>query len=383
MPLPTSLLSDLITLRQYLHKHPELSGFESATSQKVAELLAETNPTEIIENIGGYGVAAVFDSGHNGPTVLFRADMDALPIEESNLFAYRSSNRGIAHLCGHDGHTSILVGLAKILSVNPPKRGKVVLLFQPAEETGEGASKVISDPKFKRIKPDYAFGLHNLPGFEKGTIYTRVGTFASASTGMIVELKGLSSHAAHPEDGNNPDRAMANIILGFNKIASEKAGFKDFVLLTVIHAKLGEVAFGTTPGKATVMATLRSFENGDMQLLKQKAESVVNSICSEYNLKHTITYQEEFPATINHPESNEIVKDACNKLVLKHHSLSLPFRWSEDFGHFSNICNTAFFGVGAGINHPQLHNEDYDFPDEIIEPSILVFEQVLSQLLNG
>ena len=383
MPISNSLLKEIIEFRRQLHHFPELSGRESTTSKAIADFLKNSYPSSIIPDIGGHGIAVVYESGTDGPTVLFRADMDALPIQELNEFGYHSVVKGVAHLCGHDGHSAILVGVASLLKHNPPASGRVVLLFQPAEETGEGAAAVIADPKFNEIKPDYAFAMHNLPGFEKGTIYVRNETFASASTGMIIELKGKSSHAAHPEQGNNPDKALAKLVLGMNELKEDKSAFEDFVLLTIIHAKLGEVAFGTTPGNAVLMATLRSFLDKDMMLLRQMVEQLVKVICQEHKIEHEIAYVEEFPATANNIQCVTAIRKAAEKLRFRVKELDEPFRWSEDFGHFSNHCNAAQFGIGSGLNHPNLHSEYYDFPDEIIGPSVMLFHGIIEELLGN
>lgn len=383
MTLDSNSISKLIDFRKELHQNPELSGQEIQTSKRIANFLTGTNPSDIITGLGGNGLAIIYDSEKPGPCVLIRADMDALPIQESNDFGYRSHRDGVAHLCGHDGHSTILAGVGLSLAENPIKKGKVILLFQPAEETGQGAAAVISDPKFTKIKPDYAFALHNLPGFERGEIFVREGTFASASTGLIAHLKGLSSHAAHPEDGRNPDRALAQMILGLNYIASHPDDFDDFTLLTVIHAKLGEVAFGTTPGSATLMATLRTYLNSDMKKLKTEVESTIRNVSKEHKLKCDIEYTEEFPATINSSECSAVLHKAANRLNIHVNRLESPFRWSEDFGHFTQLCKSTLFGVGSGKNHPQLHNEDYDFPDDIIEPSVKLFVEIVNQLLNN
>ena len=382
MSIDQSLVAKLVEFRKRLHRFPELSGCESSTSKTITDFIKPTKPTRIITGIGGNGVAFIYDSGNEGHSVLLRADMDALPIQESNTFEYRSAVEGVAHLCGHDGHSAILSGVAYQLKENPPKVGRVILLFQPAEETGRGAEAVISDPKYADIKPDLAFALHNLPGFERGQMYLKEGTFASASTGMIIKLKGLSSHAAHPEDGNNPDITLAEIVMGLNKLVENKDTFKDFTLLTVIHAKLGEVAFGTTPGTAVVMATLRTYLDSDMDLLKKKAEKLAKDLGSKYSINVSISYTEEFPATTNSKECVTITKEAAEELGLPIHYLESPFRWSEDFGHFTQNGKAALFGVGSGVNHPQLHNEDYDFPDDIIEPSVLLFHQIVNRILS-
>lgn len=382
MSLPKALLSKLIDFRHQLHHFPELSGHENITSKAIADFVAPTKPSEVIDGLGGNGIAFLYNTNSPGPTVLLRADMDALPIQESNSFSHKSMVQGVAHLCGHDGHSTILAGVAHSLNQVSFSKGKLVLLFQPAEETGQGAAAVIADPKFGSIKPDYAFALHNLPGYKKGGIFLRNSTFASASTGLIANIKGLSSHAAHPEDGNNPDKALAKMILGLNGITDKKDVFNDFALLTVIHAKLGEVAFGTTPGNATLMATLRTYLDSDMGTLKKMVESHISAVCNEHKLKQSVAYVEEFPATINNESCVNLIKIAATELELNYQFLESPFRWSEDFGHFTQICNAALFGVGSGVNHPKLHNEDYDFPDDIIEPSIAIFIRIVEKLLS-
>lgn len=280
-----SHLHEVIKLRKTLHAHPELSGHEEQTSRRIRDFLTGNEPDSIIEGLGGHGLAAVYDSGQAGPSVLLRADLDALPIDEVNGFAHRSRHQGVSHKCGHDGHMAILAGMSSLLKKNRPSAGRVILLFQPEEETGQGAAKVIADPKFNKIKPDYAFALHNLPGYEKNVIIFKEGSFASASTGMIIQMHGKSSHAAHPEQGNSPVNMMAETISGLMGIPKEKNNFRDFVLLTIIHARLGEVAFGTNPGKAVVMATLRTYQDEDMLLMKKKAENLVRTLEKDFDIQ--------------------------------------------------------------------------------------------------
>ncbi len=299
-------LKDLLALRKWLHKNPELSGKEQNTSRKLEEFIRQTSPDKIITGLGGYGVAAVYVFDEKGPTILVRADMDALPIDEVNTFAHKSENNGVSHKCGHDGHSTILSGLAMALKNNPFPNGRIVLLFQPEEETGQGAAKVIADEAFKMIKPDYAIALHNLPGFEKAAIVLRDGPFAAASTGMIVKITGASSHAAHPEQGNSPVKMLAQAMQDLPELPDRKSSkFKDFALATIIHAKLGEVAFGTNPGKAIMMATLRTYYNDDMDILVKESEKLIKSLAEQYKMQIEISYTEEFPATINDKALNE------------------------------------------------------------------------------
>lgn len=381
MAINKQMISELTDFRKELHQYPELSHEEKNTQIRLLKFAEALRPDKIIKNIGGHGLAFIYDSGKSGDTVLFRADMDALPIAESNDLRYVSKNKGVAHLCGHDGHMVILSGLAKIIDKNRPQKGKVVLLFQPAEETGEGANLVINDKNFPEIKPDYSFAFHNLPGFEKNKIVIKKGAFASASTGLIIELKGLSSHAAHPEDGNNPDKCIADLITEFNKISGSENNYKDFILTTVIHIKLGEIAFGTTPGKADFMATLRTFRNDDMQKLQLEINGIIKKICEKHKIKYKVSYTEEFPACINNDEAYDTVINAVEQNGFDYENLEKPFRWSEDFGHFSIISKSAIFGIGSGKDHPQLHNENYDFPDEIIETGLSMFYSIYKKIL--
>ncbi|MDA3780038.1 MAG: amidohydrolase [Bacteroidales bacterium] len=371
----------IINYRKELHQNPELSDKEYSTAKRIVEFVSKYNPDNIITDIGGNGVVVIFNGKYAGVNVLFRADIDALPIPETNTFEYKSLNQAVSHKCGHDGHMAILSGLCVAISNNRPENGNIILMFQPSEENGQGANRVVTDPVFnKEIKPDYSFGLHNLPGFEKKSILVRENTFASASKGMIIKLFGRTSHAGEPENGNSPAIAMSNIIRELTLLPQQKGVFNDFVLSTVIHARLGEVAFGTTPGYAQVMATIRSYTNSDMNILTELSEKIVEDNCKKSSLEYEISYTEEFPATVNNPEALDYVRVAAKETNNKTIKLEKPFRWSEDFAHYGNISKAAFFGLGSGINHPQLHNPDYDFPDEIIETGVEMFYNIYKQI---
>lgn len=369
-------------LRKELHSYPELSGKEKHTASRIKDFLSEQSPSEIIENIGGYGLAAVFDSGKKGPAVLFRADLDALPIEEVNTFDHRSKIEGVSHKCGHDGHMAMLTGFSMVLKNRKPEKGRIILLFQPEEETGQGAEKLIRDKKYTRIRPDLAFACHNLPGFDKNTVIIKEGPFASASKGMIVDLKGRSSHAAHPEQGNSPVKMFCNLMEGLIKIGEHKRYYDDFALITIIHAKLGERAFGTNPGKASVMATLRTFLDSDMEKMTSKAEKLIEELSEKYSIQASVSYTEEFPATVNGKKASSLVDQAISLSGAKRHTINEAFRWSEDFGNFTADTEGALFGIGAGIDHPSLHNHDYDFPDDIIETGVRIFSHIADQTVK-
>ncbi|MDB9809091.1 M20/M25/M40 family metallo-hydrolase, partial [Yoonia sp.] len=193
----------LTRLRHDLHRQPEISGEEAQTAARIVQELTHAGADQIWQNLGGYGVAAEFRSAKPGPTVLIRCELDGLPIKEESTLPYRSEIDGKGHLCGHDGHMCMVMGVALGLA-DRPARGRVILLFQPAEETGFGAQAVIDDPRWPQIRPDYAFAYHNVPGRPLGEIGLRAGPANCASRGMQILLHGKSSHAAAPEDGVSP-----------------------------------------------------------------------------------------------------------------------------------------------------------------------------------
>src|SRR5271165_1581951 len=210
MVLTDADLSDFSAWRRLLHRAPDLAGAEAETACEVRRFLAPTAPDQVIAGLGGHGVAFVYRGRSPGPTVLFRAELDALPIEEISTFAHRSARAGSAHLCGHDGHMAILAATAQGFAAERPQRGRAVLLFQPAEEDGSGAAAVIADPKFKEIAPDMAFAWHNMPGRELGRAALKAGPVNCASLGMRIALLGKTSHASTPQLGVSPMAAVAS-----------------------------------------------------------------------------------------------------------------------------------------------------------------------------
>jgi len=376
-------MNELKRLRHELHQNPELSNRESGTALRLNTFLTNHKPDDLLTNIGGEGLLAVYCGTEPGPDILFRADMDALPIMETNSISYKSSTDGVAHLCGHDGHMAILSGLAVHLSKHRPKRGRALLLYQPAEETGEGAFRALQDIRKQDFNPEYAFALHNLPRYPKGSMLYIQETFAAASKGLLVKMHGKSSHAAEPEKGLSPALTVARTIEGLVHLSKSVGLFKGFVLLTVVYAKLGDVAFGTTPGYAEVGATLRSFSNEDMQLLTALSEELIRKVASEQNITVEISYTDDFPATVNDADAVACLTRSANKYEIPVVMLEHPNRWSEDFAHFTLACKGAIVGLGAGVNHPDLHRTDYDFPDDIIEPGVNLFVGVVEELLGS
>jgi amidohydrolase len=369
---------DIILLRQALHQNPEVSNQEFNTSKRIANFINGFAPSEVI-HLSKTGLAFVFKGKRPGKTIMFRAELDALPIAEDSQLSYTSINKNVAHVCGHDGHMAILAGLAQRIAKNPPEYGKVVLLFQPAEEVEQGAKDVMEDSGFKNIEPDLIFALHNIPGFEKHKIVLKKGSFAAASKGMTIKLFGKTAHAAEPENGISPANAISQIITRLHELTGNKSLFKDLTLLTIIHIKLGEISFGTSPGYAEIRITLRSFENNDMELLTRRCETIINEISKTEHLKCKISYSESFPASVNSNRCVSIVEQSVIQNNLKIKYIEKPFKWSEDFGYYAQKYNACLFGLGSGLLQPPLHNPDFDFPDEIIETGINVFYTIYNK----
>lgn len=368
---------DLIDLRHELHRYPELSGEESVTATRILKYLGECSPSQIITNLGGHGVAAIYDSGQEGETILLRCELDALPIIETGQLPHRSTIEGKGHLCGHDGHMAIIVGVAQRLASRPTTRGRIVLLFQPAEETGAGAPSVLADEKFEAIKPDFAYALHNLPGKPLGHIGIKSGPMCFASEGLNVSFLGRTSHASHPEDAVSPMKVLAELMTGLTALPAELGFAPEQALVTICHARLGSPVFGITPGDAELFATIRAQSDELQTKLLEEATRRAEASAKQYGLSVTLSYDEKFAACDNDETAAANIAAAAEKLALPMLQIDKPFRWSEDFGAFSAAGKTALFVVGSGENCPQLHAPDYDFPDSIIKTGVDMFEEIL------
>jgi amidohydrolase len=376
-------LDDLIKFRHDIHRHPDISGDEADTAHRVRDYLKQTDPDNIIEEIGGAGMAFVYDSGKKGPTVMIRSELDALPIPEDLDIPYCSETENVSHKCGHDGHMAMVAGVGWLLAERRPEKGRVVLLYQPAEETGEGSQRIIDDPAFKKIEPDYIFALHNIPGAPLGQVMMKDGVFAAASEGLITRLHGATSHAAHPENGRSPSIATAQIIQEWMSLSQRMFSFETPSLLTVIHARIGEVAFGTSPGEAEVMATIRAHDNEVLHKLSKTAEERAQALAAMHNLDAEVERTQRFEATVNDPDCNKLICSMAEKLGYKMQELAHPFSWSEDFGRFTSKYRGAQFGLGSGKKQPQLHHPDFDFPDSLIGYGSLLFYAIVKSVLDG
>ncbi|MDK1386826.1 amidohydrolase [Sinorhizobium sp. 8-89] len=382
MFLGSGELEEITAFRRALHRRPELSGAEAETARSVAAALEETGADEIVTGLGGHGVAAIYRGPGDGPTVMIRAELDGLPIEEVSDLPHRSEVIGKGHLCGHDGHMAILMALARGLGRLRPARGRAILLFQPAEENGAGAAAVLADPKFHALRPDFVFSLHNFPGLPLGHVALAEGPVNCASRGMKIALSGRTAHASSPEDGIAPTFALAKLLSGLTALGVGGALDENFTLVTVTHAKLGEEAFGISPGYAEIWATLRTLTDERMAALVSAAEVLVRKEAEAAKLKATIGYEDVFHQCSNAAPAVDELRRALDEEGVSHDpgAGALPMKASEDFGLFGRVAPSAMFFLGAGENHPRLHNPDYDFPDALIGIGARVFMRAIRNL---
>ncbi len=378
-----ALVPDLVALRRELHRYPELSGGEVETAERLVAFMAPFAPAGQILALGGHGLALWWDGAASGPTLMLRADMDALPIPEvGSMLPHASLRAGAAHKCGHDGHMAMLAGMAPLLARRPPQRGRVVLFFQPAEETGAGAAAALADARWEQIAPDYVFALHNLPGYALGRLVLAPGSFASASTGVVMALHGATSHAATPALGRSPARALASLMLALEALPAALAPEGVSCQLTLIHARLGEVAFGTTPGQAVLMATLRAGDDAALARLLGAVRAQAEAHCAEAGLGLTFSTREAFPAVVTAPEAYAVLQRVVADGSFAWEALGRPMAWSEDFGHLTQRYRGALVGLGAGEGQAPLHDEGYDFPDDLLGIGLRFHDAVVGAV-NG
>jgi amidohydrolase len=375
-------LTLLTAVRKELHAHPEVSEREHATQKRILSFLKEHTNADAMK-LAKTGVMAIFDSNKPGPTILIRGDIDALPIQEINTFEHRSINDGVSHKCGHDGHTAILLGLAIQLTKDSPMNGKVLLLFQPAEENGKGAEAVLSDSVFKKEQIDYVFALHNLPGYGKNDIIVKENEFTANVKSIILKLEGKTAHAAEPEFGINPAPVIAEILNYAENHSYNHPKSSNFFIITPIYVTLGEKAYGIAAGYGEVHLTIRSWSTALMEKNCKALEKFIRKKGEQHSLKTTISWTQVFQANNNHPEAVQTIKQAAQ---LNHFTISeneTPFKWGEDFGLFTQNYKGAMFGLGAGKNTPALHNPDYDFPDDIIPTGVHMFYTIINEVLKS
>jgi amidohydrolase len=372
-----TLESSLRKLRHQLHRKPQLSGDESATIDILKQWCKEhlSNwEVSMIANDKSLLLSKRFSSQNT--SLLFRAELDALPIQEDVQLSYRSQHADISHKCGHDGHMTILMGLAASLDQNDGGVGKIFLLFQHAEETGEGGAEVKDYFQKSDLAFDAVFALHNVPGFGVGDLVCKPGHFSMASTGLILEFEGRTAHAAEPDKAHSPLPILQHLIQDFQFVDRNT---EETRIATIVGIDFGGRNFGVSPANMGIYLTLRASTD---QILESMIDEILVKVQSEKvieRLAFSSKLTETFPACINNPGMYEVVINAANSLGTNIVELDAPFPWSEDFGHILSTYPGCIFGIGAGLDSEPLHHPSYDFPDAIIMPSIHLFSQIIRQ----
>ena len=367
-------------IRRELHQHPELSGHEARTARFVEDKLQAFHPTKVIRHVGGHGLLVEYFFSEDGPTVLFRADMDAVAVQEPDDIPHHSQTPGVAHKCGHDGHTTILLRFARMLSERPLPKGRVLLLFQPAEENGSGSKAVLDTKVLDYYKIDKAFALHNIPGYPASAVLCKEDSFTCAVVSVSITLTGKTSHAAEPQKGISPIPATLNIVDELLRWNNTDIQSDDYFLSTIVEIHVGEEAYGVSAGNSVIRATLRAKTD---KLLHQHAQQLKELVATECkrtpDLQHEMEWLEPFSANENDPQSVGVIKNAALRNNLPYIELQTPFSWGEDFGLFMQQYKGAIFGLGSGENCAPLHSPQYDFPDEVIETGATLFYTIAEE----
>jgi amidohydrolase len=389
----------LLMLRHNLHKNAQVSGMERYAHDTIVEHLRLLHPTHQWSYVGtnesgqAFGVIASWEQSPSAPTIVFRADIDALPINETTALSYCSVHEGASHKCGHDGHTTILLQLADMLD-DAFMQGRigcnVILLWQPEEETGLGSQKMLDAQILQPYNIQAFYAIHNIPGYTLNDVVLIKDTFAAASAGFEIHLHGRQTHASTPEKGRNPGVAVAQLIKEFmsindmkpNRNQVDEMSLSDFRQSTLICVRLGSEAFGTSAGDAYVANTLRAFTNDSMKQLLNDANEIVRRVAAEQGLEQYVSLREPFFATENNTACVQRVEEVCRDMKRHYVYRQTPFRWSEDCANYLMQWPGAMFGIGSGEQHAELHHPDYDFPDELIQPTAELFINMIFHFCN-
>jgi len=377
-------MNDVFTeLRRNIHRHPERSGEETGTARIITDYLSKCPGWEVQTGIGGHGVLATWRSGKPGDHTVFRAELDALPIQETTGLEYASVNPGVGHHCGHDGHMAMLCGLAARTPAIGGLHGCISLLFQPAEETGQGAAAMLRDEAMKDWHPSRIIALHNTPGHPLGQLICREGVMLVASTGVSVSFQGTSAHAAHPELGKSPWRALQTLADQALQWPSTLVPLGNSAKVTLAGINMGGPHYGTSPAAGTVWLTLRAYQTETLNMLKNQVAMLAGQLAAGQELRYEVNFTEEFEATVNQGSLFREIRDLAKAAGFSWVEPDRPWSYSEDFGRFGRIAPTLFMGIGSGEQQPVLHASDFDFPDELLAMGIDVLETIVQNYHTG
>ena len=350
-----------------MHRRPELSEQETGTIRILQEFLCEQTSFAVVDRDGWF--YAVKRGNSDESPIAFRADMDALPMQEDTELPYRSEIPSIAHKCGHDGHMAVLCGLALELDgLELPQT--VYLIFQPAEEIGQGGERCAALIREKGIREIYAF--HNLSGYPENCVVYRRGLSQPASEGIQFTLTGWLSHASEPENGLNPASVIARIVLSAQELAGSHVS-QGMAMCTLVGMNCGNGDFGISPGEGTVSFTLRAKDESVLKAMEQALIRKTKELAAETGLQLQYEIRDPFPETRNHEQCVDRVVHQAEQLGLRTLEMKELMRGSEDFGYYLKACPGAIFYIGNGETYPALHTADYDFNDRILGSAVDMF----------
>ena len=382
MLINETLLGEVKQWRQQIHSQPELGFKEFKTSSFIVDKL-ESFGIEVHQGLGGTGVVGVLKNG-SGPAIGIRADIDALPIKEQNDIEHKSTHENCMHACGHDGHTSVLLGTAKHLSQHKNFSGTIYFIFQPAEEVLGGAKAMIDDGLFDKFPMDAVYGLHNWPGLPVGEIAVNNGPMMASFDTFEITLTGKGTHAAMPHLGADPIAAGAALITNIQSIVSRRISPLKSGVISVTQMNSGNTT-NVIPDYAILKGTVRSFDMDVRQSMQDMLTEMVEALPPLYGVTGEMDYHIRYPVTTNDSQAYLEIKDAATKVLGtdKVNTDVEPSMASEDFSFMSQVVKGAYFWLGVDGSNPSkpLHNAAYDFNDDAIETGIKVWVSLVESQL--
>ena len=358
---------EMTNWRRELHSRPELAFQEKWTSDFVAEKL-ESFGLPIHRGLAGTGVVATLKNGE-GLSIGLRADMDALPLLEKNQFGHRSQNEGKMHACGHDGHTTMLLGAASVLAESPSFRGTVHFIFQPAEEGGGGGNVMVKEGLFEKFPVDAVYGMHNWPGMEPGEIGVHNGPVLAANDAFDLEIQGKGGHAAMPDLCIDPILAASQVVSALQSVVSRGINPVDSAVVTVTQIHAGD-AYNVIPDSVKLCGSIRTFKKGVREKIISSMESVVKGVASGLGASAELRIKQGYPATINTAREAQKAASAAARVVGETKVIldADPSTGSEDFAYMLQARPGCYIWLGNGNRDGgcMLHNPHYDFNDEIL-----------------
>ncbi|MDB4823005.1 M20 family metallopeptidase [Candidatus Pseudothioglobus singularis] len=369
----SELHEQMVTWRHYIHKHPELSFKEEMTSDFIASVL-ESNNIEMHRGLAVTGIVATVHGTKKGKAIGLRADMDALPIQERNEFSHKSIHDGKMHACGHDGHSTMLLGAAVYLKQNNDFSGTVHFIFQPAEEGGGGGRVMVEEGIFEKFPCEAVYGMHNWPGMAEGQFAVHDTAVMAANETLKITIKGKGGHAAMPDQCVDPIVIGAQIITAIQSVVSRNVAPLDSAVVSVTMVDAGFVS-NVIPNEMNLTGSLRYFKSEVGDDVKKKIKTIAEGISQSMGATASFSSVPNYPATVNTPKHAKLCASAAEVVVGSTNVLrnEKPSMGSEDFSFLLNASEGAYIWIGNGLvpeDGPEggcmLHNTQYDFNDEIL-----------------